>query len=224
MKIVGKAVILAACVFAANGAYAQFGGFGKLAGGSSDSASASSDVSADVNAFVTKSAALSTLTASAVTAINAAFSSEEQLASKRATLADIAKITDPKEKGAKLAALYESESAEAKRRLESGDMEKQIGGLDADKKKQIGSALLNFAIGALQAVDLSKSGQNMMQKASGNPMTITKLMPVKDALPLLGKVASDSTGFIAGVMKLAKGANIAVPAVTVSSKPVDVTV
>jgi hypothetical protein len=223
MKTIPKAVIVAACLFAANAANAQFGGLNNMLGGGS-SANSGGDISTDVNTFVTKSAALNTLTTRSVTAINAAFSSDEEIARKREALAAIEKITDPKEKEAKRAALYESESAEAKRKYESGEIEKKITGLDDAKKKQVGAALLNFGIGALQAADLTKSGQSMMQKASANPMNAPKLMPVKDALPLPGKVAGDAGGFMAGIVKLAKGANISVPAVTVSSKEADVPV
>lgn len=225
MKALRPILIVAACVFTAGTAHAQFGGLSKIAGGGSSSAAGSGgDITADVNSFLTKSSSISAMTARSVTAINAAFSSEEEIAKKRAALAEADKLTDPKEKDAKMAAIYESEAAEGKRKLESGEMEKRIGSLDEEKKKQIGAALLNFGIGALQATDLSKAGQNMMQKASGNPMNISKLVPVKNALPLLGKVVSDAGGLIAGVMKLAKGANIAVPAVTVTSKQADVPV
>lgn len=224
MKALHSILIAAACVVFTGTAHAQFGGLSKIAGIGDSSATSGADITTEVSNFLSKSSTLSAMTARSVSAINAAFSSDEEIAAKRAALAEADKLTDPKEKGAKVAAIYESEAAEAKRKLESGEMEKRIGGLDEAKKKQIGSALLNFGIGALQAIDLSKAGQNMMQKVSGNPMNVTKLVPVKDALPLLGKVASDAGGFIAGVMKLAKGANISVPAVTVSSKPADISV
>lgn len=229
MKMIQKTVIVAACLMAANAAHAQFGGLGNMLGaatgtGSSGSGSAGGDITGDVSNFVTKSAILGAISSRSVTAINAAFSSEEQIAAKRAALLAIDQITDPQEKQAKTAALYESESAEAKRRLDSGEMEKSIGGLDTGKKKQIGAALLNFGISALQAVDLAKSGQNMMQKASSNPMNFTKLLPVKDAMPLLGKVATDTGGFFLGMVKLAKGANISVPEVKADSKVVNIEV
>lgn len=227
MKMIRKTVIVAACLMAANAAHAQFGGLGNMlsaATGTGSNGSTGGDIAGDVSNFVTKSAVLGAISSRSVTAINAAFSSDEQIAAKRAALLAIEQITDPKEKQAKTAALYESESAEAKRRLDSGEMENSIGGLDAGKKKQIGAALLNFGIGALQAVDLTKSGQNMVQKASGNPMNLTKLLPVKDAMPLLGKVASDAGGFFLGMLKLAKGANISVPEVKADSKVVNIEV
>jgi len=70
---------------------------------------------------------------------------------------------------------------------------------------------------------LVKTGQSLVQKVSTNPMDIPKVVPVKDALPLLSKVGSDAGGLFAGVIKLARGAKISVPEVKSDSKPVDVT-
>jgi hypothetical protein len=117
--------------------------------------------------------------------------------------------------------VYKSASAETQRLLDSGEMEKRIGGLDSEKKKQVGAALLNFGIGALQAVDLAKSGQSLVQKTAASPMDLPKVVPVKDALPVLAKVGSDAGGVIMGVIKVAKGANISVPPVKADSKPAD---
>jgi hypothetical protein len=62
-----------------------------------------------------------------------------------------------------------------------------------------------------------------VQKVAASPIDLPKVVPVKDALPLLGKVASDAGGFMTGLLKVAKGANISVPAVKADSKPVDMT-
>jgi hypothetical protein len=223
MNTIRKAVIVAISLLAANAAHAQFGALGGMLGGSKSAAS-TGDIGAEVTAFMTKSAALSAMASRSLTAINAAFASDEEIAGKRATLASINQITDPKEKEAKIAALYESESAEAKRRLSSGEMEQKMGGLDSAKKKQIGDAILNFGIGTLQAVELTKSGQSLLQQAGSNPMNLPKVLPVKNAIPLLGKVAGDAGGFFVGVIKLAKGANISIPVVKADTKQADVPV
>jgi len=60
--------------------------------------------------------------------------------------------------------------------------------LDSDKKKLIGQALLNFVLGSLQAVDFE----------------LVRILPVKEAVPMLGKVTVDATGFVGGVVKLAR--------------------
>lgn len=237
MKMNRNAVVVATCLMIVNtGAYAQFGDLGKslsglggslgsaLGGLNTNTVSSGGDISGDVTNFGKKSAVLSTLTSRSVTAINAAFSSEEEIEKKRAALQAIDQITDPKEKQVKTAALYESESAEAKRRLDSGEMEKKMSSLDETKKKQLGTALYNFGIGALQAAELTRTGQNLVQKVSSNPMNISKVSPVADALPLLGKVAVDSGGLLVGVLKLARGAKISVPEVTVNSKATEIVV
>jgi hypothetical protein len=217
MKMIQNALVLALCFGAIHTAHAQFGSLGKTLGGGS-SADAGGDITGDVASFVTKSAALSALSTRSVTAINSAFSTAEESAKKRAMLESIEKITDAKEKQAKYAEQYASEAADAKKRLDSGAMEKEIGGLSDTKKKQIGTALLNFGIGALQAVDLTKTGQNIVAKVSTNPLNVIKVVPVKDTLPMLGDVVKDGGGLLTGMLKLAKGANISVPAVTSSSK------
>ena len=214
MKKIVHAVVVAACLMGAGAAQAQFGGLGGMLG----KKSAGGDIGAEVGSFVQQSQALSLLAGNSVTAINAAFASDEQRKSKAAELDAINKLTNVDEQKARMAKLYESESVETKRLLDSGEMKQRMATLDSAKKKQIGDALMNFGIGGLQAVVLTKTGQSLIQKAAADPMSLPKLMPVKDSLPLLGKVATDAGGFMVGVMKVAKGANIEVREVTASSK------
>jgi hypothetical protein len=225
MKTIRTAIVVAACMMAAGSAHAQLGGLGgMLGGGNKANAGASGDIAADVNTFVNKSAALSLMSGRAVMAINAAFASDTELAEKRAKLVSLANITNPKEQLAKMEEVYKSEKAQAQSLLDSGEMEKRMGTLSEEKKKMIGAALLNFGIGSLQAVELTKSGQALVQSAASNPMNLTKVGPVKDALPLLGKVAGDSGSFLVGVAKVARGANITVQAPKVDSKPAPIEV
>jgi hypothetical protein len=215
MKKIAQAVMVAACLMGAGAAQAQLGGLGGMLTGKK---AVGGDIDAEVRNFVSQSAALSQLASSSVTAINAAFASDEQRKLKAAELEAINKLTNADEQKARMAKLYESESAEAKRLLDSGEMKQRMAGLDGEKKKLIANALMNFGIGTLQAVALTKSGQSLIQKGSADLMSLPKLMPVKDTLPLLGKVGTDAGGFMLGVAKVAKGANINVPEVTASSK------
>jgi hypothetical protein len=204
-----------ACLLSMNAAHAQLSALGGLAssiGGmlaGSANPMASTDAG-DVDGFVRKSAELSEIAGRSVTAINAAFADEEQLAAKRAALAAIAQLSDPKERAARYSALYDAEASETKRLIDSGDMEKRMAALDGEKKKLIGQALLNFAIGALQAAELGRQGKAMAASVGLNPMELVRVAPVKDAIPMLAKVAFDVSGFMGTVAKLAKGADIAV--------------
>lgn len=218
-----------ACVLAVNSAHAQLSALGGLAsslGGMLAGATGigTAEAGDDVDGFVRKSADLSEVASRAVTAINAAFATDEQLTAKRAALAAIAAVAEPKERQARYAALYAAESAETKRLLDSGEMEKRMAQLDSDKKKLIGQALLNFAIGSLQAIELGKHGQALVQQAGISPVELVRILPVKDAIPLLGKVAVDASGFVGGVMKLARAANISVPDARTGSAPVSLNV
>ncbi len=218
-----------ACLLAVNSAHAQLSALGGLAsslGGMLAGATGigTAEAGYDVDGFVRKSADLSEVASRAVTAINAAFATDEQLTAKRAALAAIAAVAEPKERQARYAALYAAESAETKRLLDSGEMEKRMAQLDSDRKKLIGQALLNFAIGSLQAIELGRHGQALVQQAGISPVELVRILPVKDAIPLLGKVAVDASGFVGGVMKLARAANISVPDPRSGSVPVSLNV
>ena len=220
MKAIRNVIAIAVCVAFTGSAHAQFGGLSNLMGGNKPGATgAPADVASAVSTFVTKSAVLGALTGEAVLAINSAFASESERAAKFAKLNSLKKITDPKEKAAQFAELNATEAAEAQRRYDSGEMEKAMAGLSADKKKQIGDALLNFGIGGLQALELTRSGQSLLQAVASNPMDIMKLAPVKQVLPMLGKIANDSGSLMGGIIKLARGANISVQVPKAESKP-----
>jgi hypothetical protein len=223
------ALAATACLLAVNPAHAQLSALGGLAsslGGMLAGAAGigTADAGYDVDGFVRKSAELSEIAGRAVTAINAAFATDEQLTAKRAALAAIAAVAEPKERQARYAALYAAESAETKRLLDSGEMERRMAQLDSDKKKLIGQALLNFAIGGLQAVELGKHGQALVQQAGVSPVELVRILPVRDAIPMLGKVAVDASGFVGGVVKLARAANIGVPDARPGALPVSLDV
>ena len=214
-----------ACLLTMNAAHAQLSALGGLAsslggmlGGSANPLAAADGY--DVDGFVRKSSELSEIAGRSVTAINAAFAGEEELAAKRAALAEIAALPDPKERTARYRALYDAEASETKRLIDSGDMEKRMAALDGEKKKLIGQALLNFAICALQAVELGRQGKAMAARVGVNPVELVRVAPVTDAIPMLSKVAIDVSGFMGTVVKLARSADIAVPKVGADAKAV----
>ncbi len=217
-----KIVIASAAALFGSVANAQFGGLPGLGGGSKSSGGG--DIGAQVDDFIKRSATLADVVGRALAAINGAFESETELANKRAELKAIDETTDPKEKQARMAKFYESERAKAASLAKSSDLKDKVKGLDAQKQKLIGQALFNFAIGLLQASPLVKSGQDMLKGASGNPMNITKLLPVKDAVPFLQKVVEDGSGTVTTFIKVAQGANISVPQASSESKPVDLVI
>lgn len=186
--------------------------------GSGDKSSAAAgDIEGSVSDFIQKSSSLADTANRSLVAINSAFVTEEALAGKKAALANIDKMTDPKEKLAAQAKLNKSESAEAEKNLKSADAAEKIKTLSAEKQKLVGTAIFNFAIAALSAPSLVDKGQKIISSASlSNAM---KIMPVKDSVPLLQRFISDGASTMAGFAKIAKGANISVPETSASSQP-----
>lgn len=197
-------------------ANAQFGSLGGLLGGSGDKASGNIDT--DVKSFLDKSISIERTLNSAALAIVAAYANETDRAKMQGSLDEMKKTTDPKEAGAKFQAVSESTSAEMKKLTASADLNTQTQNLSESKKKQIAIGVGNFLFGALQAKDLVPSGQSVIKGASSNPMNITKVLPVKDALPRLANAMSLAADTIPQFVKVLQGANIKVPEVSSSSK------
>jgi hypothetical protein len=216
MKLSRRQMTIAAAVTLLTGtAQAQFGNLGGMLGGGGK---ASGDVDTDVKAFLGKSINIEKTLNAAALAIVAAYASEADRAKLQGSLDEINKATDPKEADAKFQAVSESTSAEMKKLAASSDLSTQTQGLSAAKQKQVAVGVGNFLWGALQAKDLVPTGQAVMKGVSGNPMNITKVIPVKDALPRLVNAMSLAADTIPQFVKVMQGANIKVAEVSSSSK------
>lgn len=220
------AIMIAAAVSlgSATPAMAQFGGLGGMMGGAKgDGATGSGNVEADVKTFTEKSAVVNKYAAQALVAISAAYSSDEERANAQAKLEKLNATTDPKEQNALVAEINKTEGAKVAQLVESKDLGDKTKNLDKAKQKMVGTAVANYLIAGARAVDLSKSGQGLMQSASSNPMALTKLANVKDALPLLADAATNAGKVLPKFVDVLRGAKVEVPKVSADSKPVDIT-
>ncbi len=186
----------------------MLGGGGKSSGG---------DIDADVNSFLEKSLRIESTINKAALAIVAAYQNEEDRAKSQEAFEQISKTTDPKEAGAKFQSVSESTAAEMKKLSTSGDLAERTKSLSAEKQQQVSKGIANFLLGVLQSKDLVSGGQSMLTKVSSNPMNLTKIIPVKDALPRLGNAASLAGSTIPKFVDVLKGANIKVKEVSTSS-------
>ena len=200
-------------------AQAQLGGLGGMLGGGS-SGGGGGDIDSRVKTFVEGSAQINNLVVTSLSAINAAYATDTEAAEIRAKNDAFAKATDPKEKEALAAEIVKTQSAKLEELTKSADAVERTKKLDANKRKQVLDSLVNFGIGALQAATLSDTGKSIVSSVGANPMNITKVAPVKDALPLLANAISTSTKVIPGYYKVLRGANIEPPKVTAETKPV----
>jgi len=216
MKVERRKLVVAAAAASATPAFAQFGGLGGMLGGKSSGGGG--DVDSQVKAFLDKSIKIEVTVNKALLAITAAYSSDEDRAKKEEVLKSLGKQTDPKEAGAKFQEAYTSSEAETKKLAESNDLAEQTKKLSAKKQEQVAKGVVNFLLGALQAKDVVPMGQSVMQSVSSNPMAITKVIPIKDAVPRLTSAMSLAATTIPKFVNVLRGANIKVPEVSGTTK------
>jgi hypothetical protein len=201
-------------------ASAQFGG---LLGGSKATPASSGDLDTEVRGFLDKSEGVESTASRASLAIVSAFAAEEERAKLKAQFDELAKTTDPKEKGAKFQAISESAGAQIKKLAASDDLGERTNKLSDEKKKLLAQGVANYLLAGIQAKDISPSGQNVMKLASSNPMNFGKVAAVKDALPRLANAVSLAGSSVPQLIKALKGANVQVADVSSSSKEVSIT-
>lgn len=187
----------------------------KVGGG--ETAAASGDVEADVKDFLSKTADMRDVAYISMTTIVAAFADETQLAKMKAEDEELNKKTDAKENGAAKTALIKTREAQLAQLKDQKDIGEKTKALSAEKQKKVANGLFSFAIAALNAPVLMDKGQKIV---SGVSMTnISKVLPVKDSLPMLADFVKYGTGTIGGFVKIVKGANIEVKTPAADSKP-----
>jgi hypothetical protein len=210
------ATALACAALAACSSLPSAGQLGGLSGGGAQS---SGNLDGDVKAFLDTSTRVESTFNKASVAIAAAYDSEEKRAEWQAKFDSIGKSTDPKEAGANFQAISESTEAVLKKITQQKDFAEKTAAMSDAKKKMLAAAVGNFLLGALQAKDLAPTGQNVMKAAGSNPMNLGKVLPVKDALPRLINATTLAGSTLPEFVKVLKGANVEVPAITLSSKP-----
>jgi hypothetical protein len=222
MKKINTALLAVTLTFGAStSAMAQLGGLGNLMGGSKAVAS-TGNLDADVQGFLGKSTVINRLSAIALVAISSAYDKDADVAGAQAKISKLNSVTDPKEQQALVAEVQKTEGAKVAQLAQASNLAEQTKSLTQEKQKLVGTAVSNFLIAGLRAVDLTKSGQGIVQGAASNPMSITKIVPVKDALPLLGDAAGNATKIMPKFVDVLRGANIDVPKVTADSKEVSI--
>lgn len=216
MKQVRRKMILGALplAMAASPAFAQLGGLlGGRAGGGGGG-----NVDADINDFMGKSFNIEKTASRAYLAIAGAFASEGERAKLQALLSDVNSLTNPQESGAKLQQVIETTDASIKRASEEKNLDEQVKSMSADKQKQLANGVGNLLLAAFQGKDLLTTGQRIVSGVGTNPMAVTKLPPLKDAMTRLGKAVSTAGSAMPKLVSALKGANVSVAPASSSSK------
>ncbi len=219
LKTLIVALSVTGALAAALPASAQFGGLGAALGGGKSEAKG--DIDGQVKSFSAQSGTTYGLVFNALKAVEAAYASDEQMAKIKDEVSAFNKSTDPKEQQSKAADALKSDGALLAELTQSKDAQEKTKNLSKDKQKLLLAGVSNFGIAALGAGTLGKTGADIVKSASSNPMSIGKIMPVKDALPILADTVSVSAKVLPALLKVMKGANLSVPEAKVDSKPAE---
>jgi hypothetical protein len=220
MKMTRRNLVVTAVPLLAAGspALAQFGG---LLG--SSKSSGGGNIDADIGSFLGKSLNIEITASKAYLAIAAAFASETRRAELQTLFNDVAKQTNPQEAGAKFQQVRETTEAEIKRVSEEKDLGEKTKALSAEKQKSLSRGVGNLLLAGFQAKDLVPTGQGIISGVGANPMAITKVSPVKDAISRLQTAVTLAGSAMPKLVAALSGANVSVAPATSSSKEEPIT-
>lgn len=173
-------------------ASAQFGGLkGGLTGGGASAAST------DPQEFITSAKTAEKLMNNSLALLAGALSSKEKAAEFEAQRAAAKAITDPAEREAKLTEVRKSEVAVVNEKVSSANAEDQIKKMGAKQREELGAASYNFMLALLKDKALIDQGQGVVSSLSSNPMNLSKVGSVKDAISSLTGQASVASSIAA---------------------------
>lgn len=161
-------------------ANAQFGSLlGNLIGGSGSVAST------DPQEFIRSAQIAEGLMNNSLALMAASLSSKEKAAEFEALRKAANSITDAAEKEAKLTELRKSEVAAVNEAVNNADVEANIKKMDGKQRENLAAAAFNFMLALLQDKALLEQGKGLVSSLSSNPMNITKIGGIKDAISSL---------------------------------------
>ena len=169
--------------------------------------------------FLAKAKATEALVNRSVDQLAGLLLTKDQKAKIEAEKEAAAKLTDPKEKDTKYAAIRDSEGAELAKLQNDGKLEAQVKQLDSKQRKLAGAALFNLGLGALQATSLVQEGQNLSKSIQSNPMLAMKAGSILESVKSLGGIVSGTTKMLSILPPVFSAAKIDTPKPTATSKP-----
>jgi hypothetical protein len=164
----------------ASPASAQFGKLPGFGGGSSSAAA-----TADPQDFIKSALAAEALMNKSLAQLAGSLSSKEKAAEFDAQRKAANAISDAAEKQAKLTELRKSEAAAVNEAVNNANIEANIKKMGGQQREQMAGAAFNFMLALLQDKALLEQGQGLVSSLLSNPMNITKLGGVKDAMSSL---------------------------------------
>lgn len=168
--------------------------FGSLLGGSSNSSA-----SVSPEAFLSSAAAAEKLMNNSVTLLSRSLTSKEKAAELEAQRKAANETTNAAEREAKLTEVKKSELAALNEAMSNSQIEADVKKVSGKQREEMGAAAFNFMLALLQDKALVDQGKGLVSSLSSNPMNISKVGGIKDAVGSLSNQISAASN-LAGKM------------------------
>lgn len=185
--------------------------FGKMLGGLGGGSSASANTG-DPQEFIKSAQTAEKLMNNSLTLMATSLSSKEKAAEFEAQRKAANSITDAAEKQAKLTALRKSEAAAVNEAVNNANVEANIKKMDSQQRETLAAAAFNFMLALLQDKALLEQGQGLVSSLSSNPMNISKLGGVKDAISSLSNQVSTASSIASKMPSIFTAVGVKAPA------------
>lgn len=195
---------LAFCITPAS---AQLGGL-KLPGIGAGNSSADQAKGPDIDTFLKTAETADGLVRKSGEVLFQAVATKDELAAHEANVKAANVVADPKEKEAALKKAAEDQQATLAK-VDFNERAKVAStNLDAQRKKQVGSAIWNFTLGMLKNKELLEQGKGVVSAASSNPMAATKLIKAKDVMSSVSSQMGNIGKIATGIQKLSAAVGV----------------
>lgn len=178
-----KIIALFIALGAVSSSNAQLGGLGGMLGGMlGGGKSGGGDVGAMAEEFNRDASAINEVVAYSLIQIVAALGDKQQIAAVKAVNDNLAKATDPKEKGSIQGTAIKEQAAIADELLKSDQAKAKVEKMAPEMQQKVAKSIFAVGVASLRIPVMLDKGKRIMEGVGSNPMNITKALPVKDGM------------------------------------------
>lgn len=177
-----KIIALFIALGAVSSANAQLGGLGGLGGMLGGSRSGGGDVGAMADEFNRDASAINEVVTYSLIQIVAALGDKQQIAAVKAVNDNLAKTTDPKEKGSIQGTAIKEQAAIADELLKSDQAKAKVEKMEPEMQQKVAKSIFAVGVASLRIPVMMDKGRKIIEGVGSNPMNITKAIPVKDGM------------------------------------------
>ncbi len=195
-----KIIALLIALGAVSSANAQFGGLGGMLGGGKSSGGG--DVGAMAEEFNRDASAINEVVSYSLIQIVAALGDKQQIAAVKAVNDNLAKTTDPKEKGSIQGTAIKEQAAVADELLKSDQAKAKIEKMAPEMQQKVAKSIFAVGVASLRIPVMMDKGRKIIEGVGSNPMNITKAIPVKDGMAVFAAALPKMPSILTTGLKL----------------------